>query len=232
LPNRRTGNARTLPCTRSVPGFREASGTLKPRRGAAYSDLYPVYPVSSDTPHLEFYARIAASRAALGIEPFSRGVVSPLFLQLFPKTGYTMPNTAERLDRPSLESSAPTPEPPGFEFPNDEEREIFEDICDYIAERAAILEYEEGFTRRAAEEHAELRAMERYPPSPTARAAILDCAQRMAAYYGFPDWSTPRRWHESKIRRFHVNHGYWLDLREYFERKRATGDGRKRDISG
>lgn len=114
----------------------------------------------------------------------------------------------------------PGQEPPLFEFPNEEEQGVFEDICDYLSERAAILEYEEGFTQAAAEEHAELRAMDRYPPSDTARAAILEHAERLAAFYGFPEWQGARRWSESKVRRFHVNHGYWENLRAYFKRKR------------
>lgn len=102
-----------------------------------------------------------------------------------------MNTTAERMDRPSPEPASirhPShPEPPGFEFPNNEEREVFEDLCDFIAERAAILEFEAGFTPEAAEAEAERLAMDRYPPSPTAWASILAHADRMTTHFGFPE---------------------------------------------
>lgn len=138
-----------------------------------------------------------------------------------------MNNPAHRLDLPSLESTRPAPAPPAFDFPNDEERAVFEDICDYTAERAAILEYEQGFTAVDAEHEAERRAMDRYPPSATARAAIIAHADRLAAHYGFPDWDAAQRLGEGRIRRLHVNPGHWDALRETFAAARATGGRRK-----
>ena len=137
-----------------------------------------------------------------------------------------MNTTAERIDRPSLENTGTgypsNLEPPGFEFPNDDEREIFEDLCDFIAERAAILEYEAGFTPEAAEAEAERFAMNSYPPSPTARASILAHADRIAAHFGFPEWRAAGRLSEPQIRRLHVDHGYWLSLRDYFNGQRSN----------
>lgn len=132
-----------------------------------------------------------------------------------------MNNTAQQLDRVPLEPcGADRHEPPAFQFPTDEERETFEDICDFLAERAAILEYEAGFTPEAAEAEAERLALDRYPPNSAARAAILAHADRLAAHHGFPAWKALERLSEIQIRRLHVNHGYWFSLGKTFQRMR------------
>jgi hypothetical protein len=141
-----------------------------------------------------------------------------------------MPNTAELIEPYSLESTpAKPPAAPEFRALTDEEQAEFEDICDFIAERAAILEFEAGYSRADADREAERLAMERFPPSDDARAAILAEADRIAAGFGLRHWKAAERLNEDQFRRLHVNHGYWLGLRDYFER---MANGMKRDITG
>jgi hypothetical protein len=148
--------------------------------------------------------------------------VTPAPLPESPAAALESPDfMAKNAEKTAFFGAFPGQEPPCFEFPNEEEREVFGDICDYLAERAAILEYEEGWTSEAADAEAERRAMDRYPPSPTARAAILEHAERLAAFHGITDWRAAEHLGESRVRRLHVNHGHWTELREYFERKRA-----------
>jgi hypothetical protein len=102
-------------------------------------------------------------------------------------------------------------------------QEEFENARDYIEERAAILEYEAGMAREDAERQAECLALERFPPSPEARAFILAEAGRVAAHCGFPGWSAEAHLPEAHIRRLHVNADYWESLREYFAALRKGG---------
>lgn len=105
---------------------------------------------------------------------------------------------------------------PEFRRLDDEEQEAFENICEFMAERAAIFEFEAGMSRVQAEQEAERLALERFPPGERARAAIIREADRIAAFYGFPQWNAAGRLTEARIRRLHVSAACWLALCDYF----------------
>jgi hypothetical protein len=208
------------------PRFPAAVGTLRPLAALGFRGFFPTVPTVADPRPRQFSGKSTPSPAGFGLQP-----ISPARFDAFSNSepnpcGDTMNTTAERMDRPSLETAGThypsNPEPPGFEFPNEEEREVFEDICDFIAERAAILEYEAGFTPETAEAEAERLAMDRYPPSPTARASILANADRIAAHFGFPEWRASGRLSELQIQRLHVDHYYWFSLRNYFKGQKPS----------
>ena len=130
-----------------------------------------------------------------------------------------MPNTAESIQPPTLDATQHQPPIyPEFLPLSEEAQAEFEDICDFIAERAAILEYEAGYRRADADREAERLALERFPPRAEARAAILAEADRLATWFGLSTWKAAERLRDDQIRRLHVNHGYWLGLRDYLAR--------------
>jgi len=102
------------------------------------------------------------------------------------------------------------------------EQDAFEDICEYMAERASILEYDAGYTRADAEQEAERLTLERFPPSAAARATILTRANAMAAHYGFPEWDAWKHLDAARMGRMHIKADYWLALRDYFEQRRKA----------
>jgi hypothetical protein len=134
--------------------------------------------------------------------------------------------TAPAPREPAHEPGAALPNYPDFAHLTPEEQDEFEDICDFIIERAAILEYEANMTREAAEAEAERLALDRYPPGEAARVTIHREANRIANHYGLTDWSAGTRLSEDQIRRLHVNHGYWLSLCDYFHRVGETRRGK------
>lgn len=99
-----------------------------------------------------------------------------------------------------------TPGNPGPSFPfwelTPEEQDEFEDICEFTAERAAILEYDVGLSREQAD--SEALAMRRFPPSDAARARILERAKVLAAHCGLPAWNAAARLDDERIRRLRM----------------------------
>lgn len=124
-------------------------------------------------------------------------------------------------------AAAPRARFPFWELTPEEQAE-FEDICEFQAERSAILEFDAGHTREEADKEAERLALERFPPSDAARAKILERADAMAAHYGFPAWNAARRLDDERLRRLHVNPAHWLALRDYFEKARAGREKERR----
>lgn len=116
--------------------------------------------------------------------------------------------------------AAPYPDAPFWHL-SEAEQADFENIREFIAERAGILEFDAGMTTEAANRKAERLAMQRFPPNPAARASILRRANEMADSFGLSHWRAATVLTESQVRRLHIDGLSWLALYDSLARLRA-----------
>lgn len=116
--------------------------------------------------------------------------------------------------------SATYPDAPFWHLSEAEQAE-FENIREFIAERAGILEFDAGMTQEAAYREAERLAMQRFPPNPAARASILRRADEMADSFGLSHWRAATMLTESQVRRLHIDGLSWLALYDSLAKLRA-----------